>query len=274
MKYQHINIEGIQLAFLESKGITDDIIFLVHGNSTSARSWNKQLKSPDLSSYRMIAFDLPEHSESGSLVNTRFTCSLPQLGEILSAAVKQLSGNNRFILAGVSLGTNIIAETLKYSIHPSGIALIGSCVIGGEFTLEKIFKKNIDLHAGFTDSVSEHELKKYAALAFSSDEEKDWLDFSTSYYQVKNNFRSKMFASVAAGDFSNEIDLLIQQSAPVLVIFGEDEKVCEPDYLDEAGLNLWENRTFKIENAGHFVNNDNPEVLNSLLGEFASEVFR
>lgn len=274
MKYQLIDIEGIQLAFLESKGISDDIIFLVHGNSASARSWSKQLTSPVLSSYHIIAFDLPEHGESGTLDGTRFTCSLPHLGEIISIAINQLAGNNRFILTGLSLGSNIIAETLKYNIHPAGIALIGSCVIGGEFTMEKLFKNNIDLHAGFTDTVSEDELKKYAALGFSSEEEKDWLDFATDYYKVKNNFRSKMSASVVAGDFSDEIDLLKQQPAPVLVIFGEDEQVCEPDYLDLAGLKLWENKTFKIGNAGHFVNTDQPDALNKLLGEFAHKVFK
>lgn len=274
MQYKFVNIDGINLAYLEKNNNHTNIIFFIHGNSTSAKAWNKQLNSKELSKYRLIAFDLPAHGESDPLNKGTPNYSLPDLGKILAKAIQQISGTASYILSGVSLGTNIIAEALTHDLRPAGIVLTGSCVIGGEFTLENIFKRDIDLHAGFSDSVSEKELKEYSKLAFSSTLEKDWLDFASDYYKVKDSFRSKMFATVSAGNYSNEIELLRRPAVPILVIFGADEKVCEPRYLDNAGLKLWSGQSFKIKKAGHFVNTDQPEVFNKLFGDFAGGVFK
>lgn len=273
MTYQYITIEGVKLAYQESTSDSDKIIFLIHGNSTSSKVFEKHINSHQLSTYHLIAIDLPAHGESDSLSGSRFTYSLPQLGEILSLAVKQLAQEKKYLLAGVSLGTNIIAEMLNYNIRPAGIALIGSSIIGREFTMEKVFKKDIDLHAGFVDAVPENDLKDYSELVFSSKKEKDRLDFANDYNRVKDNFRSNMFGTVVAGNLSDELSLLTEQSAPILAVFGEEEKVCETNYLDNAGLNLWKGRSFKIKNAGHFVNIDQPDKLSELLADYAMHIF-
>ncbi len=274
MNYQFINIEGVQISYQETKTVSENIIFLIHGNSTSTNAWRKQLKSQTLSPYKLIAFDLPAHGQSNSLNGSLFSYSLPDIGKLMAAAVKKLAGNRSYILAGISLGTNIIAEMLAYELQPSGIALTGSCVIGGEITMDKIFKKDIDLHAVFTDYVSELELKKYFTLGSFSVKEEDWLCFSGDYYKVKDNFRSKMIATVAAGNLSNEIHTLQQQPFPILIVFGEDEKVCEINYLDYAKLNFWKGRTYKIKDAGHFVTNDQSEKFNELMAEYAKDIFK
>lgn len=273
MKYNFITVEGIQLAFHEANGDSENIIFFIHGNSTSSKAWSKQLTSQHLSSYKLIALDLPAHGKSDLLNGTSFNYSLPDLGKIIATAVKQKAGEGRYILVGISLGTNIIAEMLAYDIQPAGIVLTGSCVLGGEITMDKIFKKDIDLHAVFTDYVPEEELKKYFSLGSLSFQEGDWLNFTGDYYKVKDNFRSKMIGTVAAGNLSNEIHLLQKQPFPLLLVFGEDEKVCDTGYLDNAGLNLWRHHSFKVKDAGHYVNIDQPEKLSELLAEYAKEIF-
>ncbi|HLF45462.1 MAG TPA: alpha/beta hydrolase [Chitinophagaceae bacterium] len=274
MEYQFINIEGVKISYLETKTVSENIIFLIHGNSTSTNAWRKQFKSQTLSSYKLIAFDLPAHGQSNSLNGSLFSYSLPDIGKLMAAAVKKLAGNRSYILAGVSLGTNIIAEMLPYELQPSGIVLTGSCVIGGEITMDKIFLKDIDLHAVFTDYVPESELKKYFTLSSFSVQEEDWLCFSGDYYKVKDNFRSKMIATVAAGKLSNEIYALQQQTFPILIVFGKDEKVCEINYMDNAKLNLWKGKTYKIKEAGHFVIIDQSEKLNELMAEYAKDIFK
>jgi pimeloyl-ACP methyl ester carboxylesterase len=274
MEYQFITIDGISLAYLEKNASSGKTIFFIHGNSTSSRTWVKQLKSDALNDYRLIAFDLPAHGFSSSLNGSGPGYNLPGLGKIMAGAVAQMAATSPYILAGVSLGTNVIAEMLPHGIEHSGIILTGSCVIGGEFTIERIFKPGIDLHAGFSDSVPEEELRAYAKLAFSSEDENDWNDFAEDYYKVKDSFRPKIFETVLAGNYSNGIELLRNQPAPVLVIFGADEKVCDAEYLNNASLNLWKGQSFLIEGAGHFVNTDRPGIFNALVAEYAPEVFR
>jgi len=43
-------------------------------------------------------------------------------------------------------------------------------------------------------------------------------------------------------------------------------------YLDDF-QGKWKDKTFLIEGAGHFVNDDQPEAFSQLLLQFASEVF-
>ena len=274
MQQNFIKINGITLAFIEQNPKAEKVIFFIHGNSSSSGIWLKQFKSELLSGYRLIAFDLPAHGGSGSLNGTGIEYSLPILGEIMAGALKESAGGGKFIIAGLSLGTNIVAEMLTHTIAHAGVIAIGSCMIGGDYTMERVFKPGIDIHAAFADEVSYDELRQYAKLTFISGAEKEWQQFDENYRCVKDNFRSKMFATVAEGNLNNQVGLLQQQSVPALIVFGEEEKICDTGYFDNAGLQLWKNKTYKIPRAGHLVNIDQPEKLNELISEFALGVFK
>lgn len=83
-----------------------------------------------------------------------------------------------------------------------------------------------------------------------------------------------MIGTVMAGNLNNEIFLIQQQPFPFLLVFGEDEKVCEINYLNNAKLNLWKGKTNKIKEAGHFVMIDQSEKLNELMTEYAKDIFK
>ena len=83
-----------------------------------------------------------------------------------------------------------------------------------------------------------------------------------------------MFATVTQGSHSDEIGLLKKSNIPLLVIFGEEERAVNKNYLDNESLTLWKNKIFKIPQSGHFVNIDQPEVFNELLVEYAKDIFR
>jgi len=274
MEYQYITVKGIRIAYLEQNPSGDQLIFFFHGNSGSGATWNHQLQSDLLASYRLIAFDLPAHGDSDALTLPGMDYSLPFIGHIMAGAVQQVAGNAPFILAGVSLGCNVIAEMLAYGLTPTGIVLAGPCVVGSGIGIDKAFQPDIDMHAGFSDTVPEEELREYAKLAFSSSSATDWKNFSNDYYRVKDGFRSKLFTTVMAGNYSDEINLLRQQPAPLLVTFGAAEKASNTSYLDEAGLNLWRDKIHMIPSAGHFIQTDQPQALNQLIYEYSRELFK
>lgn len=268
----YINVEGIRLFYVEKNEAAKPTIFFLHGNSCSSNAWRKQWNDPLFANYRLIAFDLPSHGKSDPIKEE--SCSLPGLGKLLSNAVKQLSGNKPFILTGVSLATNIIAEMLAYNIKPSGIVLAGPCIAGGEFTLEKMVKPDTHVGVVFQDNALADDMKAYAKETSLSDAADDLECFVQDYEAVTKPFRSLLAQSIFNNQMSDQIKLLQANKAPLLLVFGKDEKVIDPDYLDKAPLNLWQNRIFKIDGASHLVNIDQPQAFNNLLKEFAEDAFK
>jgi len=266
-----ITVENIRLAWYERNPEKKKTIFFIHGNSSASRIWQPQLESAALSSWRLVALDLPAHGLSDPFSDY----SLPSLGRLLATAIKTLSLDNPYVVAGLSLGTNVLAEMMDHDISPAGLALIGSCVIGGACTMDLVFRPGIDIHAAFTDEVSMDELIAYWQTGGMGDAggEKFKL-FAEDYYAVKDNFRSRMFATVQAGQLSDEIALLQKNRLPVLIIFGKEDGVSNIDYLDNAGISLWQNKVFKLPDAGHFANIDQPEDSSRLLEQYVTAVFK
>ncbi|HVW62444.1 MAG TPA: alpha/beta hydrolase [Puia sp.] len=271
MSPQFITVEGIRLAYLEKNPGIEKIIFFVHGNSSSSNTWRAQFGSELLSGYRLIAFDLPAHGQSELSPDY----SLPALGRIMAQAVMSLAGNCSFIICGVSLGANIVAEMLGHDLEAMGAVAIGSCAMGGEHTMEVVFQPGVDMRPSLEDDVPAEALRQYwtqSALCCHDEGSEKYCLFEKDYYKVKDHFRSKMAATVMAGRIGDEVALLRQSAKPMLVLFGGEEKVCNIAYLDHAGLRLWQNKTFIIPGAGHFVHIDLPGSTNQLLAAFAKDV--
>ncbi|MES1249810.1 MAG: alpha/beta fold hydrolase, partial [Chitinophaga rupis] len=132
-----LSVNGIKIAYQEKNAGNPSTVFFIHGNSNSSLLWRKQFEDPILASYRLIAFDLPAHGESTAAPDPDKDYTGQRLGEIMAGAVSLLSGGHPYLLAGLSLGTNIVAEMLAYKLTPSGIILVSANVMGGAYTLDK-----------------------------------------------------------------------------------------------------------------------------------------
>lgn len=272
MKNKRLSVCDITIAYTEKNADASKTIFFLHGNSQSSYAWRKQCNSSFLASYRLVMFDLPAHGGSG--FPGKQYCSVPKLAELLSKAVKKLTDNKPYILAGVSLATNIVAEMLAFDLHPSGVILAGPCVIGDNISLEKMMEPNTHVQVVFTDDVEEQDVKLYAMETSASRDEEDVELFLKDYHSVQNGFRTLLGESIQQGKFNDEIDLLRKTNIPLLIIFGKDEKIIDPDYLDEIEIPLWQNQIFKIEGASHLVNIDEPQKFNELVAKYAGEMFK
>ncbi|MCO5239238.1 MAG: alpha/beta hydrolase [Chitinophagaceae bacterium] len=270
LEQQKITVGGTDICYVETNKDRGSTVFFLHGNSSCHRTWDAQLASEKLQQYRMIAFDLPAHGASGTMPDY----SLTALGKIMAAAVEQLSDGKPYLLAGVSLGTNIIAEMLSYSVQPEALVLAGPCVIGKHRSLEKIAIPGTAIGGSFTDSPSTEEMNACIRLMNADQSPQLTAQLISAYLSVKDNFRSKLGQSVAAGNYSDELALLEKKHIPVLVVFGTADAAIYPDYLDAVSLPLWNNEIIKIADAGHWVHLDKPEVFNDLLEQIAADVFR
>ncbi|SDD75652.1 Pimeloyl-ACP methyl ester carboxylesterase [Mucilaginibacter pineti] len=273
MQQKFITIGPLKLAYFEKNHQSKKTIFFIHGNSVSSRSWQKQLDSDLLNNYRLIAIDLPGHGGSDISQTPAADYTFHGLGSLMASAIKILAGEHPYLLAGLSLGTNILAEALAYDLNPAGIVLASSCVAGNNITVQDFVLPDTHVFVVFTGQAADVDVRKYAAEVLYNDNEIDANVFVEDYYRTDPQFRSVLANNIAAQNFSDEIALLQHTKKPLLLIFGKNEEIVNPDYLDGAQLNLWKNEIFKITNAGHLVNIDSPENFNTLLAAYAGDCF-
>lgn len=273
MQQQFIEVNQIKLAYIEKNKKAEKTIFFIHGNSVSKRSWRKQYDSELLSTWRVIAIDLPSHGDSGLAPHSN-DCTLRGLGAIMSSAVKQLAHDKPYIIAGMSLGTNIVAEMLSFNIDPVGLVLSGPSLVSNELPVETFVKAGTHVGVVFTEDAAENDVMLYARETSASNDEEDINIFMEDYKITDKKFRRFLAESIAEKNYSDEVELIHQRNIPVLIVFGKDEKIVETEYLDNVSLHLWRNEIFKIPGASHLVNIDQPTAFNKLLAEFAQDVFR
>lgn len=272
METKFINCNGCRLAYFEQNEQAPYTIFFIHGNSVSKRCWRKQYESPLLSAFRMIAIDLPAHGESEAAEIENYT--LPGLAKYMSAVVKALADHKPYLLAGISLSTNIITEMLNYDVRPKGLILAGPTFIGSDHTPDTFIKPGTQVGVVFTDDPSMENVALYGRQTSFSTDESDHALFINDFSAVRSPFRSALAQSIAGAEYSDEIALLQKENIPLLVVFGKSEAVVDPDYLDDVRLPLWRDRIFKIESASHLVNIDQPEEFNRLFATYAADIFR
>jgi pimeloyl-ACP methyl ester carboxylesterase len=272
MKNGFLDLDGIQLYYCEKNSSAPYSLFFIHGNSVSHHTWRKQWDDPLFSACRLVAIDLPAHGASAPAPDPAATYTLPALGALLARAVKQLAGNKPYIVAGISLATNIIAEMLAHDVKPAGLVLASSCIVGKEIPVDRLIKPGTHVAVVFTDAAAAEDVKMYGQEASLSSEE-DLQLFLEDYFKVAAPFRSLLGQSIAEQRYNDQLSLLRQRHIPTLFVFGKDEKVVDPDYLDHIHLPVWKNQIVKIPGASHLVQIDQPAAFNTIVSKFMRDVF-
>jgi pimeloyl-ACP methyl ester carboxylesterase len=272
MPQHYLTVKDIRLSVIEHRPELSPTIFFVHGNSISSRAWDKQVADPRFGNYRLVTMDLPAHGDSGTSADPATDYSLPGLGAIMAEAIVQLA-KGPYIICGISLGTNVVAEMIPHGITPAGILHAGACVMGKEVGMEKLALPGEDNSVLFKDEVTMEEVRAYGSRTSLSPDGADKATLTEDFFRVKTPFRSSLLAGFMNGKISDEITLVRSATFPQAWAFGADERVVDPHYLDDVTLPKWRGKVFLIPGASHLVNIDAPEAFNALLGEFAREVF-
>ena len=266
-------MEGLKIAYVEKNSGVANTFFFIHGNSCSSAMWRKQFDSELLNNYRLIAIDLPGHGHSGFSNDPLVDYSPTGTSKILSQAIKKLAETNLYVLIGFSYGSNLAAEMLQHDLKPNGIILLGSCVLGENFGLEKIFIQYDTPSIYLYNEPDELVVSGFLHKNINLTHEEDIRNLISDYLSVSPDFKPALFKTAAEGKISDEIFALNESNIPACVIFGKDDKLVNIDYLDSLPFPVWKNNIFKFPGAGHWVNIDNPEVFNKIISEYAEEVF-
>ncbi|HEX5154274.1 MAG TPA: alpha/beta hydrolase [Parafilimonas sp.] len=269
MEHKYIDINNVRLAYVEKNCEAKNSIFFIHGNSGSSEMWHKQFESELANHYRIVAIDLPGHGHSSPAINPKEDYTPAAMAAILSHAVKILSNENPFILAGFSYGSNLAAEMLSF-LNPCGIVLIAACVIGKGYGMDVVFGKEKIIY--LLETASKEDVTDFLSSAIQQPDDREI--FIKAYFQTDTVFRKYLLQSVPDKKVSDEIELLRNYHTSMLIVNGDNDKMINTSYLEETPIKLWQDKVFKLENTGHFVPTDTPDVVNQLLGSYADYAFK
>jgi len=258
----------------QTKGSSNKKIIFVHGNSQSLHYWDDVIGNQTLSeNYSLIAMDLPGHGQSFRSKEPQKDYSLIGMAKHVKDFVSKFE-NEEYILAGNSLGTNLIGEIAKELVNCKGIMLIGSTAFGKNLTAADIFKPNPNGAACFMAEPNKEQINLlFEDAAYKLPEEKN-KEVKTIFTDTDGNFRSQMAEAVTKGEFSDELMNIELSKIPAAVIFGEEDKICFIDYLDKVPFPKWKNKTVLIANSGHCSQLDQPIKLAEIINEFAHSCFK
>lgn len=246
-------------------------IILLHGNSNDLDIWLPVLDSPELSAYRLIAIDLPGHGDSGPLDDRSYT--VINMGNVIADAVTQLSNGFDFILVGLSLGTNVLAETLSFGMMPAGIGLFSPTLTGrNALPSDNIIESAAAIVLYTAESPPELVEDYLAETTFSKQDHLINLIYR-GYLKSHPLMRAGLKESILRREYSDEIQLILNIRKPVLCIFGEQDRISHTNILDNTPIPWWGNSIFKLAEAGHQVVLDRPEKCIALLEQFAGHCF-
>ncbi len=153
-------VDGQQIAFRQSEGGGRAVIF-VHGNSSSARTWNTVMTGSFGRRFRCLAFDLPGHGGSAK-ATTRENYSLPRYAAVL-AGFAQATDAADAVIVGWSLGGHIALEAAPAMPAAAGYVVFGTPPVASAAQVGQAFLPNPAMNVGFTASVGPEEARAYAA---------------------------------------------------------------------------------------------------------------
>lgn len=267
-----ISLEGVTISYAQKNSTAKRIIFFLHGNCNSADLWINQFSDSSLNDYRLIAFDLPAHGKS-DIPQDITKCNLLWFAEIMSKCVIEISKGQPYILCGLSLGGNIIAEMLATAINPLALVLIGSNFVGEGITPSDIISDALVSEVLYTNTASLEDIQLYLQRASIARNQTNQDLLLKNYLQVDSRFREAFPASVARGDYSDEINLIKRFNKPVLLVFGAMDTICSAKLMAQILSVAWRDTIYTIEDAGHLVVLDQPQKFNRLLNVFLEDVY-
>jgi pimeloyl-ACP methyl ester carboxylesterase len=272
MNTKTLTVKDIRISYIEQNPASLKTIFFIHGNSTSSATWKKQFSSDLFSAYRLVAIDLPAHGSSEASPSPEKDYTLAGLASIVTEFIQELE-MGPYMLCGSSLGTNILAEMIPFGIDPSGMLFAGPCLMGEGLGMDKIAIPGADISALLKDESPMEVVVQYGMITSLSSDAEDLETFKTDFNNVQSPFRSLFINSIFSGNHGDEFKQVNSISCPLAWVFGADEKVVDPNYLDEVDVPKWREQVFKIPGASHLVNVDQAEAFNKILAEFAGECF-
>lgn len=270
MQPQTLQLPTQKITYYESKG-TASPIMLVHGNSASGRTFQKQIESDFGKTHRLVAIDLPGHGDSDPAPDLS-AYSMPGYARVVAEAAQAL-GMEEAVFVGWSLGGHIVLEAHNLLPRAKGFVIYGTPPLAFPPDMENAFLPNPAMAAAFSPDITEDQAAAFAAAFFAPGTSEDLAPFIQDIMQTDGQARAGLSASIQPGGYQDEIEIVANLSVPLAVLHGEGEQLVNLDYIRQLQMpTLWQNDVQIISGAGHAPHWEQPDQFNTLLAAFAAAV--
>lgn len=267
---QVLGVGGQEIAYLQSPGSGRTVV-LVHGNSSSARTWRLLMAGPFGQRFRCLAPDLPGHGRSAP-AGDHSAYSLPGYA-VTVAGFAAAAGAGEAVFVGWSLGGHIVIEAAPLLPDAAGFVIFGTPPVGSAAQLSEAFLPNPALNVGFTASVSPDDAADYAASFVAPGSPLPLDTFVADILGTDGAAREGLFTSVGEGRFADEVSIAAGLRQPIAVLHGQAEQLVSLDYLRRLAIPaLWRGTVQIIPAAGHAPHQEAPEEFGRLLEQFIADL--
>jgi pimeloyl-ACP methyl ester carboxylesterase len=252
VKKYTLAIADLDIEIVDSQGMGEPI-FLLHGNSSSAQSFDAFFQSDLIADYRLLAINLPGHAGSSVMRDV----SIPLLSNLLCEIIGSFAFS-RYLLIGHSVGGHIFSHALSRLPGCRGLILISAPPLSLE-TISLAFKPDPTNGALFTDVLDSEQVNTMAkALLGSGTTDVQVKLLEESIKLTSGSFRKLLGESLMAGQLHDEYNCLLEANVPVAMIWGEQDLFIDSSFYQNVKLNRYLGKGFyTLTGSGHSPHIDN-----------------
>lgn len=262
-----LNIAGQPIAYTTSPG--DGLpALLIHGNSSSSRTFQPQLESELGRNHRLIAIDLPGFGASQPIADPEGGLGIQGYGRLVVKIVAAL-GLSEVVLVGWSLGGHVALEAADDIPGCKGVLIYGTPPLAFPPDMGAAFLPNPAMAAAFNPQLTEAEMRGFVDAFFAPGYTASDDRFMADIRRSDGRARAAIAASIRPGGYKDEIQVAANLRAPLAVIHGAQEQLVNGAYFAAVPMpTLWRGAVQVIAGAGHAPHWETPDAFNSLLADF------
>jgi pimeloyl-ACP methyl ester carboxylesterase len=260
---------GGDVAVRQSEGAGAPIV-LIHGNSSSARAFSRQLDGPLGERRRVVAMDLIGHGQSANASDLS-AYTLPGRARTLVEIAKGL-GLEEAVFVGWSLGGHILLEACPALSAARGFAIFGTPPLAFPPAMERAFLPAPAMGVGFAEAISREQAEAYVASFFAPGFADVPPFFVEDALRTDGRARAQLAASIAPGGYRDEAEVVAGLKQPLAVLHGAEEQLVNGAYFAELTMpTLWRGAVQTIAGAGHAPHWETAPVFDALIEAFAAD---
>lgn len=270
MSTTHLTINNQPIACTTSPG--DGLpALLIHGNSSSSRTFQPQLESELGRNHRLIAIDLPGFGASQPIADPENGLGIQGYGRLVVKVVAAL-GLDEVVLVGWSLGGHVALEAADDIPGCKGVLIYGTPPLAFPPDMGAAFLPNPAMAAAFNPQLTEAEMRGFVDAFFAPGYTTPDDRFMTDIRRSDGRARAAIAGSIRPGGYKDEVQVTANLRVPLAVVHGAQEQLVSGAYFDAVPMpTLWRGAIQVIAEAGHAPHWETPDAFNALLADFLAD---
>lgn len=275
---RYLAIDGLNIAAYESTGTKSPTVFLIHGNTSSANSFARVLRSDFAKKYRVVAIDMAGYGRSDNAPSY----NVATFTSVISKAAALLNAEDG-VIVGWSLGGDLALQSASLLPQAKGYFLFGTAPVGGGPLTPSAFLSPAESYAGiatvygFVPTLLPMQIDEYVTAFFRP----QWSVIPSFFFQdgYRTDPGTRQAILVAASgldsNFKPEVPVIQSLQVPVALVHSESDAFVRLEYLQAIApgiQHLWRGEVQVVPKSGHVLQWEDPDTFISLLKDFIHDL--